>query len=58
MCVGAPLARLELKIMLEELLPRLPNLCVKPECALSYHTGVTLGLKELPLEWDTAARAG
>jgi cytochrome P450 len=53
MCVGAPLARLELRIMLEELLPRLPSLAVKPGSTLRYHTGVTLGLKELPLQWDS-----
>ena len=51
MCVGAPLARLELRIMLEELLPRLLGLRVRPGASLSYHTGVTLGLVELPLQW-------
>jgi cytochrome P450 len=51
MCVGAPLARLELRVMLEELLPRLPGLRVRPGASLSYHTGVTLGLVELPLQW-------
>lgn len=54
MCVGAPLARLELRIMLEELLPRLPGLRIKPDAKLAYHTGVTLGLVELPLQWDAA----
>lgn len=52
MCPGAPLARLELKIMLEEVLPRLRNLRVPPDATLAYHTGVTLGLMTLPLEWD------
>jgi len=51
MCVGAPLARLELRVMLEELLPRLPKLRVRPGASLCYHTGVTLGLVELPLQW-------
>jgi cytochrome P450 len=51
MCVGAPLARLELRIMLEELLPRLPGLQVRPGASLSYHTGVTIGLVDLPLQW-------
>jgi cytochrome P450 len=55
MCVGAPLARLELRVMLEELLPRLPSLRVKPGSILRYHTGVTLGLKELPLQWDSTS---
>ncbi|ODV42466.1 hypothetical protein AWV79_26730 [Cupriavidus sp. UYMMa02A] len=54
MCVGAPLARLELRIMLEELLPRLPRLRVRPGVQLTYHTGVTLGLAELPLQWGEA----
>jgi cytochrome P450 len=54
MCVGAPLARLELKIMLEEWLPRVPNLRIAPNAQMSYYTGVTLGLHSLPLEWDAA----
>ncbi len=54
MCIGAPLARLELRILLEEMLPRLPNLRVKPDSKLTYHTGVTLGLVELPLQWGPA----
>lgn len=54
MCVGAPLARLELRIMLEELLPQLRGLRIKPDAKLAYHTGVTLGLVELPLQWDAA----
>jgi cytochrome P450 len=54
MCPGAPLARLELKILLEELLPRLPNLRIRQDARLGYHTGVTLGLVTLPLEWDAA----
>jgi cytochrome P450 len=54
MCIGAPLARLELRILLEELLPRLPGLRVKPDAELTYHTGVTLGLVELPLQWRPA----
>lgn len=58
MCVGAPLARLELKVMLRELLPRLPNLRIRPGSILTYHTGVTLGLETLPLEWDAGVGPG
>src|SRR6266404_806349 len=54
MCVGAPLARLELKIMLEELLPHLRNLRIAPGAQIPYYTGVTLGLHSLPLEWEAA----
>jgi len=59
MCVGAQLARLEIRIMLEELLPHLHNLRLAPGAQLSYYTGVTIGLHALPLEWDatpTSAR--
>ncbi len=52
MCVGAPLARLELRIMLEELLGRLPNLHITPGADIRYHTGVTVGLVSLPLSWS------
>ena len=55
MCVGAPLARLELRIMLEELLPHLPDLAISPDADIRYHTGVTVGMKSLPLQWSTAS---
>lgn len=57
MCVGAPLARLELRIMLEELLPRLSKLRVRPGAKIEFHTGVTLGLAQLALQWDPPAQA-
>lgn len=57
MCVGAPLARLELRILLEELLPRLPNFRLRPGASLAYHSGVTLGLVDLPVQWDRTAPA-
>ncbi|HLG89770.1 MAG TPA: cytochrome P450 [Alphaproteobacteria bacterium] len=53
-CPGAHLARLELKIMLEETLPALPNLRLKPGTTLEYLPGATLTVKELPLIWDLA----
>jgi hypothetical protein len=31
----------------------LPSLAVKPGSTLRYHTGVTLGLKVLPLQWGS-----
>lgn len=57
MCVGAPLARLELAIMLEELLPRLPAVRVQPGAPIAYHTGVTIGVAALPLAWDRPSQA-
>ncbi len=51
-CPGAHLARVELRIMLEEVLPALPNFHLKPATAVTYLPGATLMVKELPLVWD------
>jgi cytochrome P450 len=51
-CPGAHLARVELRIMLEEVLPALPNFRLKPGAPLEYLPGATLMVKELPLVWD------
>jgi cytochrome P450 len=51
-CPGAHLARVELKIMLEEVLPALPSFRLKPGTELEYLPGATLTVKELPLVWD------
>jgi cytochrome P450 len=52
-CVGAPLARMELKVTLEEFTRRLPNLRLKPGQSFDYLPN--LGHRALPsleLEWD------
>ncbi len=51
-CPGAHLARVELRIMLEEVLPALPNLRIKSGASLEYLPGATLMVKSLPLIWD------
>jgi len=51
-CPGAHLARVELRIMLEEVLSALPNFRLKPGAPLEYLPGATLTVKELPLVWD------
>lgn len=51
-CPGAHLARVELRLLLEETLPFLPNLRLKPGTHLEYLPGATLTVKELPLIWD------
>ena len=53
MCSGHTLARRELAITLEELLPRLPNLRVADSAEIRYASGGTLTIASaLPLEWD------
>ena len=52
-CLGAPLARLEMKIILEELTSRLPHMRLAdggvPDV---FRTFTFRGLKRLPVEWD------
>ncbi len=53
LCIGAYLARTQLTIMLEELLPRMPNLRIAADAeAVENAAGATMMLKQLPLEWD------
>lgn len=52
LCPGAGLARMELRVALEELLPRLPEFRVVPGAALQRRSGITLSIIELPLAWD------
>ncbi|MDB5393385.1 MAG: cytochrome [Rhodospirillales bacterium] len=50
-CPGAYLARLELRIMVEELLPRLPEVHVPVGGLIEASSGGTLSLTTLPLAW-------
>ena len=50
-CPGAYLARLELSVMIEELLPRLPGLHVPAGAEIEASSGGTLSLTTLPLAW-------
>ncbi len=52
LCIGAYLARKQLSIMLEELLPRMPGLRIATGItAIENAAGATMMLKTLPLEW-------
>ena len=50
-CPGSMLARLELKILLEEWLPRIPDFALDPAEAPRFRTGVNGSVERLPLVW-------
>jgi cytochrome P450 len=51
-CLGLRLARRELKIVLESLLPRFRNIRIKQGETYRFHTGSVFGVDYLPLEWE------
>ncbi|HEY6131734.1 MAG TPA: cytochrome P450, partial [Halioglobus sp.] len=51
-CVGSHLARIELNIMYEELLARLPEFRLDPDKPPTYHGGNVWGPEALHLVWD------
>jgi cytochrome P450 len=50
-CMGAHLARLEVKVSIEEFLRRIPEFQVKPGTKIEYWPGGVIGPKTLPLVW-------
>lgn len=54
LCPGAYLARTQLRVVLEELLPVMPGLRIAQGEKVEWRTGATFAVKHLPLEWDRA----
>ncbi len=50
-CMGAGLARLELRIFLETWLARIPDFAIDPAGAVSVSSGTITGIRSLPLTW-------
>jgi cytochrome P450 len=50
-CLGAHLARLEVKICIQEFLCRIPEFKVKPGAKIEYWPGGVVGPKDVPLVW-------
>ena len=50
-CMGAHLARLEIKIALQEWLKRIPTFSVAPDFKAEYRPGGVVGPEEVPLTW-------
>lgn len=53
-CVGAPLAKLEMQIALEEWFKRIPEFTVKEGHSFTFQAGVTPHVYPFELEWDPA----
>ena len=51
-CVGAPLARLELKVVLEQVLARMPNLRLDGDDAAVARYGTSRSYRKLAMRWD------
>lgn len=51
-CPGAPLARLELKIILKEWLARIPEFRLVEGANLSYMSGIVSAVSQFELEWE------
>ncbi len=50
-CMGAHLARLEIKIALQEWLRRIPEFSVQPGAEIEYRPGGVVGPEQVPLVW-------
>ena len=53
-CMGAHLARLEIKIALQEWLRRIPDFGLKPGTEIEYRPGGVVGPEQVPLVWPAA----
>ncbi|MYM64039.1 cytochrome P450 [Pseudomaricurvus sp. HS19] len=51
-CLGSHLARIELNILYEEMMARLPEFRLDPDKPLTYHGGHVWGPNEVYLKWD------
>ncbi len=52
-CLGAMLARAEIRIFLEEWLPRIPDFAIAEGATLRVQVGAAAMIPSLPLVWDT-----
>ena len=50
-CLGAQLARLELRVLLQEWLPRIPDFWIDDPAAVIVKSGRINGVRSLPLRW-------
>jgi len=56
-CMGSNLARAEIKVFLEEWLPRIPDFAIAPNAKLEVKVGAAAMMPSLPLVWTPRKRA-
>jgi cytochrome P450 len=56
-CLGSHLARVELQLLYEEFLKRMPQFHLDPDRSLKWHGGTVIGPEKLWLCWDAQAHA-
>jgi cytochrome P450 len=55
-CVGSHLARLEMRVFLEEWFRHMPNVRIDPSKSVVYRPGINMGVIKLPLLWEAENR--
>jgi cytochrome P450 len=53
-CLGSHLARVELQVLWEEMLARLPEFRLDPDQPIEFHGGHVMGISSMVLRWDAA----
>ena len=56
-CIGSMLARIEVRIFIEEWLKRIPEFRLKPEQTLRIEPGLVIAMPRLELQWDVPKQA-
>lgn len=51
-CLGAHLARVELQVLYQQILKRLPEFRLDPDKHATYHAGNIIAMDSLPIRWD------
>jgi cytochrome P450 len=51
-CLGSHLARIELQVVYEQMLARLPEFRLDLDAPVTYHAGNIIAIDSLPLRWD------
>ena len=51
-CLGAHLARVELQVLYQQILKRLPEFRLDPDRPATFHSGNIIAMDSLPIRWD------